>query len=144
MCISLFKQTYGVLDDVVPTAGELKEDAAEPKKKMAQCLKFGSVVGCELEDCPYSHDNPNSVRWCRTMKRKGRCYAAEGTCEYRHVVWKESDGKWIKDEEATADALPTHKTMKHKNSALALKSPSELLELILVYTLSVFHSVFPL
>lgn len=66
------------------------------------CKFFGSAKGCGTEDCPFSHDFPNSVPPC-TFKQNGNCEKGDA-CTFRHVPW------------ASADAARAHYSARDKGT----------------------------
>lgn len=65
-----------------PAASQSSKGSGKP------CKFFGSAKGC-TEQCPFSHDNPNSVQPC-SFKQQGKCERGDA-CPFRHIPWTSSE-----------------------------------------------------
>lgn len=78
----------GVFGNVAKTPDA--EVAAGPPDPSAPCKFFGSAKGCGNAECPFSHEQPNSVPPCSFKQRTGQCERGDA-CTYRHVPWASAD-----------------------------------------------------
>lgn len=68
-------------------AGATPQSAS--RQNAGACMFFGSAKGCTSLDCPFSHSDPNSVRFC-TFHERGQCEKSN-SCTYRHQHWASAE-----------------------------------------------------
>ena len=58
---------------------------AKQRVEVSSCKFFGSARGCSNDNCPFQHDDPNSITFC-TFQQRGQCEKG-AACTFRHQIW---------------------------------------------------------